>query len=528
MDNTESYSNDLTVRLNNYFINNTDQKREESWSPDNDMLVKKTFRNTLYVYHKMYGIMFITSQGNNIITSDNLLSGDNYEKITDSFLSRKENDCMWLDMGSYNFTSGRHTVLPYCKKIVNINTGDSIGYMAVMIDEDTFSGVFSNINDGAGSAQYFFCDRNGIVVSSEDKSAVLKPVADSTIRKWVVDNKNGHIITSVKGKRTLITKTTFSPMGWRLICEAPMESVTAESRRISLTVILLGFLFLIVSALFSDVISLSITKPLYRLIRDVQNLNLENLDAVTKVEQGGDVGLLAKSFNLMKSRIVELLDNNRRHEEKQRKYELNLLQAQIKPHFLYNTLQLIYAMIEMGEEDKARKAVKSLADFYRTALNNGNEIITMGKELSNTEDYLSIQKIRYSDSFEYSLECDAGLKKYKIPKLTLQPIVENAVSHGLAGREANGVIRIIVKKYGDKIDVEVNDNGAGMSQEKISEIINGDCASRSGSFGLKNIDERIKLYYGYSYGLRISSREGKGTSVDIYIPAIENWNDENS
>lgn len=328
------------------------------------------------------------------------------------------------------------------------------------------------------------------------------------------------------GQNVLVMKSGFSKIGWKLINIVPMNEITGEGNQIGIMIILFGILCTFIAMLLSNVLSLSITKPLCRLIYDVQHLELSNLKAMTQVKSEDDVGLLAESFNAMKRRINELLVKNMKQKESQRRLELNLLQAQIKPHFFYNSLQMIYAMIDMNDKEKAKGSVKSLADFYRTVLSNGNDIITVGEELSNTKDYLYIQKIRYGDTFDYVIECDPELEKYRILKLTLQPIVENSVCHGFAGRRVTGgMIRIRVFKKGDHIKIKVSDNGVGMSQEKVSEIIRGNGSTAKESFGLKSIDERIKLYYGYNYGLKITSEVGQGTLVSVYIPALENMYD---
>ncbi len=525
--NAESYSNDMTVRLNNYFVLDYAQNAPSEYnSYMRDTMIKKSFRNALYVYPQMYGILFVTSDGK-IIKSDNLLQNVNYLDIVgaNKKVDDKNQGCVWLNMGKCSFQQGDAFVMPVCKRIVNINSGSYIGLLTIMIQETTFSKVYSNISSEK-NVNFFICDDTGVIVSSSAPSQIMKPVSDNALKNWIVHSKNQSQIMNINGQSVLVMKSGFSKVGWKLINIVPMNQITGESNQIGVMIILFGIICTFIAMLLSNVLSSSITKPLRHLIYDVQHLKLDNLSAMTQVKSEDDVGLLAKSFNSMKRRINELLVNNIKQKEKQRRLELNLLQAQIKPHFFYNSLQMIYAMIDMNDKEKAKKSVKSLADFYRTALSNGNEIITVGEELSNTKDYLYIQKIRYGNTFDYFIECDPELEKYRIMKLTLQPIVENSVNHGFAGRKiVNGIIRIKVIKDGDFIMIKVSDNGVGMSQEKVSEIIQGKGSNTKESFGLKSIDERIKLYYGYSYGLKINSEIGNGTLVSVYIPALENMNE---
>lgn len=522
--NAEGYANDMTVQMNNYFVPDYDRKVSNEYSNYSlDTMLKKIFRNELYVYPQLYGIMFISTDGR-VVSSDNLIPNGNYEAITraNRNIDRNSQGCVWLKMGEYNFQWGNTVVLPVCKRIVNINSGRYIGFLSIMLKETTFSKIYNNIGKEK-NAKFFLCDDTGTVVSSSDSSEILKPVANAAMKEWIIHNGEQSTIMDLDGKRVLVMKSDFPKLGWKLIDIVPMIEITGESNKIGVTIILFGILCTFIAMLLSNVLSSSITKPLYRLIYDVQHLKLDNLSAMTQVESGDDVGLLAESFNSMKRRINELLVDGMKQKEKQRKSELQLLQAQIKPHFFYNSLQMIYAMIEMNDKEKAQNSVKSLAGFYRTVLSNGNDIITVGEELSNTADYLYIQKIRYSDDFDYRIECAEELKKYRILKLTLQPIVENSVCHGFAGRKIdNGMIKIQVVQRKNTIVIQVGDNGVGLSQEKIARIFSDQNSAAKESFGLKNIDERIKLYYGYSYGLKISSEGGKGTVVSIYIPALEN------
>jgi two-component system sensor histidine kinase YesM len=526
LDNAESYSNDLTVRMNNYFISDA----SSSVSPFGiDTSIKKNYRNALYVYKQLYGVLFISTD-NTEITSDNLLSSDHYMALhaaCSSLAQSGASNSSWLDMMQLEFVDGSEVVLPYCKKVININSGKTLGYLTVMIDEKTLANVCANVG-GTPGTEFFFCDSEGTVVSAQDSSELLKPIQEESIRNWVASGEGSSCTTMVNGQSVLLTKTEFSRMGWYLIAAVPMKEVLADSRQISLVIFLLGIISVLAVIPLSNWLAHSITSSLCTLIHDVENLNLDNLEQATSVaETSDDVGTLAHSINEMKRRINELVATEKIHREKQRRAELKLLQDQIKPHFFYNTLQLVYAMVDMGDREKALGSIKSLADFYRISLSNGHEIVSLADELANVGDYLYIQKIRYADAFDYTIECEEALRSDKILKLTLQPIIENAVCHGLAGLPAgvHGHIGITAHLHGDLIHIRVTDNGIGMEAEKLASIFSENGVRQKDAFGLKNIDDRIKLYFGCGYGLKISSIVGEGTTVSVYIPAIEKEKD---
>jgi two-component system sensor histidine kinase YesM len=245
-----------------------------------------------------------------------------------------------------------------------------------------------------------------------------------------------------------------------------------------------------------------------------------NLNAVMEVNSKDEMGLLASGFNTMNRTIIQLLSNIKLEQKKKREYELALIQAQIKPHFLYNTLDVIYALSELGRIKDVQKTTKALADFYRVTLSKGRDSITIEEELRNVKDYLSIQQIRYSDVFNYTIEVENSVLQHSILKLTLQPIVENAIYHGLKEKGDFGFLQVHAFTEAETIKIQIIDNGVGMDAEKIREILHSDETGQGQvmSYGLRNVDHRLRLYFGEDYGLLIESERGKGTVVTVRIP----------
>ena len=210
--------------------------------------------------------------------------------------------------------------------------------------------------------------------------------------------------------------------------------------------------------------------------------------------------------------------------------EKKLLQSQINPHFLYNTLDSIIWMIQSGEYKGAEQMVSSLAKFFRISLSQGKDIIPLEKELEHATSYLAIQNIRFKDKFEFSVQADKKLLHYLCPKLSIQPLLENAIYHGMEGVYDDGEITISVYEKDNLIHIDVSDNGLGMPEKVVEYIMHNRVVSskRGSGIGVRNVDERIKLIYGEQYGVTIESELDEGTTATIIIPKLEETAEINS
>ncbi|MDD3795025.1 MAG: histidine kinase [Lachnospiraceae bacterium] len=241
-----------------------------------------------------------------------------------------------------------------------------------------------------------------------------------------------------------------------------------------------------------------------------------------------ELQILNDSFNQMMEKIGNLVEDIKIEQLNLRATELKLLQAQINPHFLYNTLDAIIWLAEAGKKEQVITMVSALSDFFRTGLSKGRDFITIQEEETNIHSYLKIQQFRYRDILEYEIRIPEELYPYQILKLTLQPLVENALYHGIKNKRGTGKIRVTGEKAGERLILTVEDTGIGMTRERLEyarKVLASEIASREKSgFGLYNIEQRIQLNYGPEYGMRIDSTYGKGTKVTVTIPAVPNVN----
>lgn len=302
------------------------------------------------------------------------------------------------------------------------------------------------------------------------------------------------------------------------------ERLERNSLLIILTTGISAALVLTAIVIFSVVIPRSVTRPIYE-IRDVtKQVASGDMSVRTHIEYGDEVKTLGDSLNLMIDKIEQLLDQVTTEQIRLRHAELELLTAQINPHFLYNTLDTIVWLAETGDEEKVISMVGSLSKFFRTSLNQGKENITIGEELMHARSYLEIQQVRYQDILSYEIDVPEELNRYLIPKITIQPLVENALYHGIKNKRGKGSIRIIGKSYEEYFTIDVEDDGIGMTEERLSRIrskIRHLDENDNDIFGLYNVNERIRLRFGSEYGITVDSRFGYGTSVEIRLPYVE-------
>jgi len=289
-----------------------------------------------------------------------------------------------------------------------------------------------------------------------------------------------------------------------------------------ITIAVVAFLVVgIVLVFFSYYIPSSISKPILEVTKVTNQVANGDLSVRSDVFDGVEPAMLSKSINAMIDKINELLSQVTTEQVRLRKAEFELLQAQINPHFLYNTLDAIVWLAEAGDKEKVVSTVGSLSDFFRASLNQGKDIVTIKEDIGHVRSYLKIQQVRYQDILEYEIDVPEELNNYLIPKITIQPLVENALYHGIKNKRGLGKIEITGQLYEDYLELYIKDNGLGITDERLKVVldnVNNRSESEKTSFGLYNVNERIKLDFGDIYGISISSKYHEGTLVTIKLP----------
>ncbi len=280
--------------------------------------------------------------------------------------------------------------------------------------------------------------------------------------------------------------------------------------------------------LLSFYIPRTISRPISELNDVTKEIAAGNLSARSTSVSGGEVQELSDSLNVMIDRINDLLSQVTTEQTRLRTAELELLQAQINPHFLYNTLDTIVWLAEGDDQKKVVGMVKSLSEFFRTSLSQGKELVTIKEELLHVRSYLEIQQVRYQDIMEFEIVVPEELYSCLIPKITLQPLVENALYHGIKNKREGGRITITGRLEDGFAIVEVLDTGIGMTEERllmVNEKLQGRASSKDEIYGLSNVCERIRLKFGDAYGIKASSTYGLGTTMQVFLPLDENYDE---
>ena len=310
--------------------------------------------------------------------------------------------------------------------------------------------------------------------------------------------------------------------GWKLLSVTPEKGLPLNNLKMRLFVVFVLAAFLLVLVLTNTFISSRITTPIQKLEKSVNAIEAGDLD--TEVYMGGsyEIRHLGRSIGDMAKRIKTLMEDIVAEHESKRRSEFDTLQSQINPHFLYNTLDIIVWMIENEQKQEAVKVVTALARFFRISLSKGKSIITVRDELEHVRNYLTIQQMRFKNKFIYKIEAGEDVMDLVSLKLMLQPLVENAIYHGMEFMDGDGVICVEVHREAGELWFRISDNGLGMTQEQAASLLGEKhhVSSRRGSgIGVKNVNERIKLYFGEDYGLSIRSEPDEGTTVSIHLPA---------
>ena len=297
-----------------------------------------------------------------------------------------------------------------------------------------------------------------------------------------------------------------------------VESGLARSSTVMVVIMALFFTVTVVVLLRRSFrLSYSITRPVTEILGNVRAVGKGNFE-IRPVETGSsEIEELDVGIRKMARRISSLVENIKKEEEMQHLTEIQLIQAQVSPHFLYNTLDTIVWLIEGGQEEDALDMISNLSVFFRTSLSKGKDVISLSEEERHTLSYLEIQKSRYRDIMEFKIEIPESIRNVPVPKLTLQPLAENALYHGIKNKRGGGMICIEGMDLGEDILLRVSDTGQGMTEQRLKEVQQSIETGKRAGFGLAAVSERIRLYYGAGYGIKISSEEGTGTTIEVCL-----------
>lgn len=336
--------------------------------------------------------------------------------------------------------------------------------------------------------------------------------------QMVADMQDGSSIVNTENNRMLVTVKSLKNADWRVVGVSPLNGVLSYDEDMMLFLTLVVAAILLIVILLATSVSLSITRPLRRLMSLMKQVESGKWNVSYEDKGVYEVQALSKSFNHMVARIKKLMEQVLQEQKMLRRSEIKTLNAQINPHFLYNTLGSMVWLAESGDRENVVKMIDALAKFFRLSLSGGKDFIPVEDELQHVENYLIIQKMRFNEQFDYNIEKAAGVENCQTMKMVLQPIVENAIVHGVGHSQDAGHITIRAYAEEERLIYEVQDNGYGMTPETLKSIFEKEPSAESG-IGIQNVQQRIQLVYGGEYGLFYESELDMGTKVKIVLAA---------
>lgn len=408
------------------------------------------------------------------------------------------------------------------KSITNIDNTKYLGALVLLIKEANISSVFRNLPDSSSRYFYITNEKRQILSSSSSKGIYedFSSYAGIDPTKYKTLAETGSQIFSINNTDFLFICKSSPALNWKVINLIPLENLTLDHVVILHNILIISIVVFILSVVFSILCTSTVTAPIQRLVDKMNSASAGKLDISVSYSSNDELAVLYNQFNLMMQKIQTLLNDIYEEQNAKQKMEVQLLQSQINPHFLYNTLNTIKSLIELDMKETAVKAVSAMSTFYRNSLSKGQFIIPLRQELILTEQYLYIQNLRYMDFVDYEITYESSWEDHgaEIPKLTIQPVVENIFVHGLTNQMCHIHLNVSIKN--NTIYISISDNGSGIPREKLTELNRSirDFKTARYSFGLPSINHRISLLYGENYGLTIKSSPENGTTVTIAIP----------
>ena len=397
----------------------------------------------------------------------------------------------------------------------------------VLLVDMSFSGIEQICKDvelASSDGYLYLIDGDGEIIYHPRQQLIYAGLLEENNRTAAGYEDGSHAETFGGAKRQVTVKTV-GYTGWKLVGVVPADNIWDNYGQL-----LLFFLFVVLFSIFLLVfvnlhLSERISVPIKTLERAVKELEAGREEVDIDVSGPYEIERLGHSIRSMVSTMRHLMDDIIEQEAQKRRSELDVLQSQINPHFLYNTLDSVVWMTENGRTDEAILMVTSLARFFRISLSRGSNIIPIADELEHARHYLTIQKMRYKNKFSAVIAAEDGVEGLYTIKLIVQPILENAIYHGMAYADGDGEITVRARRDGEDVVIEVADNGPGMPEETVERLLDQSYAAAPGTkgsgIGLRNVHQRIRLTFGEEYGLAIHSEPDAGTTVCIRLPVLE-------
>ncbi|WP_309121218.1 histidine kinase [Paenibacillus sp.] len=440
-------------------------------------------------------------------------------RLDETFMRSPEYEAVKNTYGNIRFLSKRpRPDAPATLTLTRLLNSDSLNFPYGVLTMDILeSDIYSLMAKESDDKSIFVVDRGGAILSAKDKS-MLGARLDSFVEDGFQDGREGKYDGTYDGEKVFVVYRTTS-YGWKTVVLIPYRNFIENAHDATRRILLFAIGSILLATLLIYVTARLITKRVELLLRMIRKVEREEFDVRVDALGRDEIGQLGIAFRSMANRLDNLITEVYKKEIDKKEAEMNVLQAQINPHFLYNTLASISSLALRNADPRMNRMVSDLAKFYRISLNKGKNVISVSEELTLTKYYVAIQRIRFEGLLRMHYDIDESVHPFPIPKLTLQPFVENCINHAIWDDRRGINIIIRARREGGDIALMVIDDGAGFRQTTNASDADASETGRVASgYGIANVDKRMKLMYGPSYGVTLFSRPGIGTSVRIRIP----------
>lgn len=421
-----------------------------------------------------------------------------------------------VDVGSYRDRSLGTASFSAARAI--LDDDNIVGFLMINADERQLYQMYEDvIRDGSN---IYISNDVGQIISSSRGELIGFNYYNMGNLEQLFENDD-YIITQAEGVPVLFTRYYDAESGFTIFEEAPLAQVLQPLRSIRRVVITFAVLCLLGGIILAWHFSKKIAFPIQKLRDDLRDVEHGNLNQTFEIYSYTELNELSRGMADMLECIRGLIESIHKNEQQKRRIELNWLQAQINPHFIYNTLFSIKCMVDMRRNEEAAVMLTHFITILRGILSTQQEKVTVAEQMESLREYVILQQYRYEHAFDYIIEYDEEAKNCYLPKLLVQPLVENSIQHGIDMQSGSGMLTVIARRQENEVIIEIEDNGVGMPPEKVRQVMEVPQVTDRPHLGIKNVNDRIKLHYGAAWGLTIHSALGKGTRIVLRIPAQE-------
>ncbi|MEF2966425.1 sensor histidine kinase [Paenibacillus sp. M1] len=418
-------------------------------------------------------------------------------------------------------------VFTVMRSIQSISTLQDIGMIVIDVDIRLFDGIIQPLNT-VTHGDTLIVDEHGKVVFNNDPEQLGKDLTGSPLLTGASNGLRGNFRLNIGGEPYIAVYSVSENTGWKTLVTIPLKELLAPMKQSRDAMMIMTLSILAFALLVAIIISYALTKPLKRTVQLMKQVQRGKLDVQVSVKYNDEIGMLGSHFNRMIGRIQDLLQEVYETEKSKQKADMLALQNQINPHFIYNTLESIRMLAELNDDDRVAELTYLLGLLLRYSITRSDEIVTVERELAHVENYLQLLQIRFPGKIGYRILVPETYYPLPIIKLIFQPIVENAIFHGLEKQTESGNITIEAWNERDDVIFSIHDNGVGMDEETLASLNMSLKDGKTDKFGigLRNVNERVRLHYGENSGLTVGSEPGEGTTVVLRISGLYKGDDQ--